>query len=73
MEETTKKKRGRQPSGIKYTTLILPEETRNRLRMVADHLERELGIKVSLHLAIDWLIEARPNPHEIVTETQDGE
>ncbi len=72
MEETKKKgTAGRKPSGIKYTTLMLPEQTRNRLRKVADHLEAKLGMKISLHLAIDWLIEARP--HEIAIETPDGE
>ena len=54
--EETKKKRGRQPSGVKHTTLILPEETRNSLREFADYLERKSGEKCSLHRAIFWLL-----------------
>ena len=72
--EETKKKRGRQPSGIKHTTLILPEETRDSLRKVADYLAKQNNEKYSLHRAIYWMIEECKYYHpQIEPKTPDGE
>ncbi|MBK8653157.1 MAG: hypothetical protein IPN20_04475 [Haliscomenobacter sp.] len=65
MEETKKKgTAGRKPSGIEYTTLVLPEETRKSLREFADYLEKQTGEKFSLHRAISWLLTESGDPDE---------